>query len=420
MRVLITCFAVDSHFSGCVPLAWALRTAGHQVLVAGQPALTEAVVRAGLIAAPVGVDHAHDQMLAKVGADILALHDNRDYLEKRHDRLGLGFLRGHETVMTALFYSKVNSDAMIDGVVDLARGWQPELVLWEPFTFAGAVAARATGAAHARLLTMPDMFLSTRERHLSMLGRLPAARRDDVLASWLDWTLRRHGSRFDEEVVTGQWTIDQMPEGVRIDTGKAAVPMRYIPYTGQVPSIVPDWLREPPRLPRVCLTLGMTARTSTWSNMLAVEDVLEAVSDLDVEVVATLSEQEQALVPDVPGNVRLVEHVPLDVLLSTCVAVVHHGGLGTWATAASLGVPQVSLGFMWDAVYRAQRTEALGAGLCLDNADVTPARLRSRLTRILNDDSFVHRAGQLRDTIHAMPSPNDVVPILEKLNAEHA
>ena len=41
--------------------------------------LIEAVVRAGLTAAPVGVDHAHDQMLAKVGADILALHDDRDY-----------------------------------------------------------------------------------------------------------------------------------------------------------------------------------------------------------------------------------------------------------------------------------------------------------------------------------------------------
>ncbi|MDG4752468.1 activator-dependent family glycosyltransferase [Micromonospora sp. WMMD718] len=418
MRVLITCFAVDSHFSGCVPLAWALRTAGHQVLVAGQPALIEAVVRAGLTAAPVGVDHAHDQMLAKVGADILALHDDRDYLEKRHDRLGLEFLRGHETVMTALFYSKVNSDSMIDDVVDLAYGWQPDLVLWEPFTFAGAVAARVTGAAHARLLTMPDMFLSTRERHLSMLDRLPAGRRDDVLASWLDSTLARYGHGFDEEIVTGQWSINPMPEGIRIDTRQPTVPIRYIPYNGQVPSIVPDWLREPPGRPRLCVTLGMTARTSNWSNMIAIEDLFEVVAELNVEVVATLSAEEQALVPDVPDNVRLVEHVPLDVLLPTCAAVLHHGGLGTWATAAALGVPQLSLGYMWDAVYRAQRTEALGAGLALHSSDLTPARLRGLLARILDEGSFRHRAGQLREAMSAMPSPNDVVPMLEKLTAE--
>lgn len=419
MRVLVTSFAVDSHFTGSVTLAWALRTAGHQVLVASQPALTDTVVRAGLTAAPVGEDHDHGAMMAAVGADILALHDDRDYLEKRHERLSLDFLKGHETVMTALFYSKMNSSEFVDGLVDLALAWQPDLVLWEPFTFAGAVAARVCGAAHARLLTMADLFLSTRQRYLRMLKELPAERRDDALGGWLTWTLARYGLPFDEEAITGQWTIDQLPEGVRIDLGGPTVPMRYVPYNGQVPSVVPEWLHADPGRPRVCVTLGMTARTSAMPNTVSVDEVFKAVEGLDVEVVATLSAEEQALLTGgVPGNVRLVEHVPLDVLLPTCTAIVHHGGVGTWATAAALGVPQLSLGLLWDSVYRAQRTEALGAGLGLYSTDLTAEALRSRLLRVLEEPAFARGAAALRDVIQAAPSPNDTVPVLEKLTAE--
>jgi glycosyltransferase (activator-dependent family) len=418
VRILLTSIAVDSHFSGSVPLAWALRTAGHEVLVAAQPALTEAIVRAGLTAAPVGGDQAYDPMLAAMGGEILALHEDRDYLEKRHDRLSPDFLRGHETVMTALFYSKVNSDPMVDGLVDLARDWQPDLVLWEPFTFAGAIAARVCGAAHARLLTMPDMFLSTRQRYRGVLADLPAARRDDSLRDWLTWTLARHGKSFDEEMVTGQWTVDQMPDGIRIDVGQPTVPVRYVPYNGQVPSIVPDWVRAKPSRPRVCVTLGMTVRTSAMPNMVSVDEVFRAVAGLDVEVVATLSAQEQELLTDVPANVRIVEHVPLDALLPTCSAVVHHGGIGSWATAAALGVPQLSLGHMWESIYRAQRTEALGAGLGLYSSDLTAEGLRERLVRLLTDPSYARGAAALRDVIQAAPSPNDAVPVLEKLTAE--
>ncbi|MDW6062592.1 hypothetical protein SAZ11_36845 [Streptomyces sp. FXJ1.4098] len=37
MRVLMMSTPVSSHFAPLVPLAWALRSAGHEVLVAGQP-----------------------------------------------------------------------------------------------------------------------------------------------------------------------------------------------------------------------------------------------------------------------------------------------------------------------------------------------------------------------------------------------
>ncbi|MFD0395285.1 hypothetical protein ACFQ3Z_36410 [Streptomyces nogalater] len=43
---------------------------------------------------PVGRDHTHGSLLGRVGSDILALHDEADYLEARHDALGFEFLKG--------------------------------------------------------------------------------------------------------------------------------------------------------------------------------------------------------------------------------------------------------------------------------------------------------------------------------------
>ncbi|MFB7931243.1 activator-dependent family glycosyltransferase [Streptomyces sp. NPDC056039] len=419
MRVLLTAFAQDAHLNGVVPLAWALRTAGHEVRVAGQPAAVESITRAGLTAVPVGENHRMDAVIPTVGPGMLMHHMDRDYLENRPERLSLDFLRASNAMLTATFYAQINNDSMIDALVDYARFWQPDLVLWEPFTFAGAIAAKATGAAHARLLAFPDLFANT---HLTLRRRqadLPAELRDDPLEEWLAYTLDRHGAAFDPDVVTGQWSVDQMPAGVRMELGLPTVPTRYVPYNGPGPAVVPDWLRRPPERRRVCLTLGLTIRDTEFPNAVDVNDVFASLADLDVEVVATLGEKELAQVSRVPDNTRVVDHVALLGLLPTCSAIVHHGGAGTWATAAAYGVPQVALGWMWDAIYRAQRVEELGAGLHLHSDGLTVDILRDKLVRVLDDPAFTEGARRLRLAMLSAPSPNEVVPTLEKLTARH-
>ncbi|MFJ6943799.1 activator-dependent family glycosyltransferase [Streptomyces wuyuanensis] len=419
MRVLMTSFAEDSHFSGMVPLAWALRTAGHDVRMASQPSLTDTIVGAGLTAVPVGGDPALHTVLGAVGADIMAYHSEPDYLENRHERLPFSFLKGHDTVMTSLFYSWINNDSMVDELVEFARSWQPDLVIREPFTFAGAVAARASGAAHARLLSFPDLFGSTRRLFLEQSAARGTGQYDDTLGEWLSWTLARHGCAFDEEVVSGQWSIDQMPPSVRLSLGQPLVPMRYIPHNGQVPTVVPGWLRSEPSRPRVCVTAGMTARDNGMPNAVLADDVFEAVAALDIEVVATLDPAEREMITSTPENVRVVDHVPLDALLPTCSAIVHHGGAGTWATATAWGVPQISLGRVWDAVYRSRRIDELGAGLYLPPGGVSAESLRAGLLRLLEEPEFGLRAGRLRDEVRTAPHPNEVVQVLEQLTARH-
>jgi len=54
MKVLFTTWAWPSHFFPMVPLAWALRSAGHEVRVASGPELERTIRDAGLPAVPVG------------------------------------------------------------------------------------------------------------------------------------------------------------------------------------------------------------------------------------------------------------------------------------------------------------------------------------------------------------------------------
>ena len=53
----MTTTAVPTHFTPLVPLAWALRAAGHDVLVVGQPTMISTIRSAGLVAASVGEPH---------------------------------------------------------------------------------------------------------------------------------------------------------------------------------------------------------------------------------------------------------------------------------------------------------------------------------------------------------------------------
>ncbi|MEU6909088.1 activator-dependent family glycosyltransferase [Streptomyces coeruleorubidus] len=421
MKVLVTAFAMDAHFNGVVPLAWALRAAGHDVRVASQPALTDSITRAGLTAVPVGTDHQVQAAMGAMAPGVFALHRNPDYLENRPELLDLEFLEASTSMLTAAFYAQINNDSMIDEMVDFAAWWRPDLVVWEPFTFAGAVAAQVTGAAQARLLWGPDLFLRVHDRFQQVLHEVPAERRDDALEEWLTWTLERHGAAFGPEVISGHWTIDQMPPSVRFATARPTVPMRFVPYNGPVPAVVPPWLRADPGRPRVLLTQGITERSTGFTGLPRAGELLASIAELDAEVVATVKAEEREGLPPLPGNVRVVDSLSLHVVLPSCAAVVHHGGAGTWATAALHGVPQLALAWQWDDVFRAGQLEKLGAGIFLPphGEGASAGRVRDRLAQVLAEPSFRQGAARIRAEMLRTPAPGAVVPTLEQLTARH-
>jgi UDP:flavonoid glycosyltransferase YjiC (YdhE family) len=111
----------------------------------------------------------------------------------------------------------------------------------------------------------------------------------------------------------------------------------------------------------------------------------------------------------------VVSYVPWHTLVPTCTAVIHHAGAATLATTARYPVPQLALHFHADQPILARKLAQHGAGLEIHTTQATGASVREALLRLLTEPAFRNRATHLRDEIHALPTPNELVPQLEGL-----
>ncbi|MFJ5920630.1 activator-dependent family glycosyltransferase [Streptomyces ardesiacus] len=421
MRVLLTTHAVHSHLYNLVPIAWALRTAGHEVCVATHPNFLETAKSTGITTVPVGEELAAPRDLpAAPGAPAgsgTPFGFGYDMAETRPEVLTPAYVRGTLATYTSRMCEYLSNQSMLDDLVEFARAWKPDLVVWDAHHYAGPVLARAVGAAHARILAAPDHWARMHSLLPAPAPGQSAAPGDDPLADYLGGKLAPYGAEFDQEMVIGQATIDPLPSFLRVPLPNGHLPMRHVPFNG--PATIPAWLRRKPRRPRVCLTLGMTRRASgveqRAGNAFPFATVLEQLAGLDVEVVATLSADQVPPGTSIPENVRIFDYLPLNALLPTCAAIVHYGGMGTVGVAAVHGVPQLSIpGNIWGEGVVMRQWAEQGAGLVAD-ADT----LVERLGRLIDDPSFAAGAERIQKEMLAAPSPHDLVPALEELTERH-
>ncbi len=416
MRVLFTVFAHRSHFFCTVPIAWALSSAGHEVCVASQPDLTEPIRRAGLTAVPVGsalnlMARAKQKPSEKPGYGT-----GFNMAETRPETLTWDYLKGVFRAYS-LISESVADQEMLDDLVRFSRQWRPDLVIWDAMTYAGAIAARSCGAAHARTLFGLDHWARIRGLFLTVMNEQPPDSREDPLRDWLRRRLARYNCDFNEEIVLGQRTIDPvLPSWMFFPVDVNYLPARFIPYNG--PAVVHGSLYEPPRRPRVILTLGQSL-PHVRNDSFPVSDILTSVAALDIDLIATLNSEQFTSLSSVPDNVRLVDFIPLNEILPSCSAIIHHGGTGTIANAIVHGTPQLIVpGWLWDEAGAAQRLADRGMGLMIDPAEFSAARSKSDLARLLDEPSFRENCAQVRKELLATPTPQDIVPELEELAAQ--
>ncbi|MFJ9606556.1 nucleotide disphospho-sugar-binding domain-containing protein [Kitasatospora sp. NPDC101176] len=464
MRVLIVPFPWKTHLFNLVPLAWSLQTAGHEVRVAGWPDLLDAVTGAGLMGLGVGPGETPEERKRRdqrragpapaaggpaggspagggpgrggpaqggpaqggpakggpakggpAGNDLGPLFD----ADPGRERLGW-------EAVTKVFDDLVlpqarrSNDSMMDDLVSFAREWRPDLVLWGAKAFAGAVAAAAVGAAHARVLYSVDVYTRMREDYLHAMAQQPPEERVDGLREWLGGWAGKYGFEFSEDLVNGQFTIDPLPEAFRPDPRPTTLPMQFVPYNG--PTVMPRWLAEPPRAPRVLMTFGDSVNDGPVQHLLPVEkiqEILDSVGDLEMELVLTLPEESQRKLTEVPANTRLVESVPLSEVLPGCAAMVHHGGTWSFGCALRYGVPQLLISRAFDLPLKLQCLERSGAGLSMKPAEVDGPGVREAIVRLLEDEGLRANAQRLRQEVLSMPSPNELTRTLEVLVLAH-
>jgi len=388
MRVLFTTFAWPSHYFPMVPLAWACRAAGHEVRMASQPELADLMRRSGLPYVTVGSDV---DVVGRHRAEMAAAPPARDpkppweWDEERRRRVirGLGLF-----VDLAL--------AMADDLIAFARAWRPDVIVHDPFTYAGPLAARLIGVPSVRNLFGLDISL-------------------DLEAQALPPLLDRYG--LSELRINGDLTFNPCPPSLQFPVTAPTRNVRYVPYNGL--SAIPRWIPQPPpRGPRVCLTWG-TSTTRLGENYTSwLPRLMDALRGLDVEVVAAVTAADRARLGETSGRVQIAELVPMQVLLPGCAAVVHQGGAGTTLTSLLHGLPQLIIAQIADQVVNASRVAETGAGRCLIGEEASADLVRDAVSEILDAPGYGAAAGRLRDEMLAQDTPATLVSALEDLTAD--
>lgn len=463
MRVMFACYPAHAHFYPLVTTAWALQSAGHDVRVASFHGLSDMIAAAGLTPVPLGEPGSIE---ARFLPDAV-LPSPTDEIDRYAQALAI---EPHERDAWDVFfqymllpcgdYLRPDRPEAAD-LVEFARTWQPDLVIYDPTFPIAAVAAKACGAAQARFLLGPDIYAWSLDRLASHRQQVLAAGLDEnPLASMIAPVAARFGVEMGDDLLYGHWSLDAVSPGLRMPTSARTVPVRYVPFAGATE--LPSWLHAAPTRPRVAVSLGISTRQAyagshvrdeaeRQENALSIEMnpevsrltmLMEAVDGLDIEVIATLSEGQLAGIPPLPANVRAVHYVPLPQLLSTCSALIHHGGIGTLAAATGAEVPQLifdtgeparvvvtvqedgsihyampdkKVEATWVSTFVCDR----GAGERLNHKTQTVEEIRKLIRQVVENPSYRDGARALHDEWLATPGPNDIVPTLETLTAHH-
>lgn len=383
MRVLFTTWAWPSHLYPMVPTARACHAAGHDVLVASQPELIDEIVTAGLPAAP-------------VGQDVDAVGMVRGYLLPTAADPGTdeGTAPRADGGLRALAMFLAHAEAMLDDLVRLVREWQADVLVFEPTALAGPIAAAAAGIPAVRHLYGTDLLMRARRLMPDALRPLAA----------------RHGvSAFDP---FGEVTIDPTPASFQLPVNYPRLPIQYVPFNNPGGRSL-----EPAghtRRARVCVSWGYTMAKLDPSRFLAGQ-VVSALGELDVDMLAAVSGKQRTLLGSVPANTTVLTDAALHDVLPSCDLVISHGGAGTILTALSYGLPLLLVPQLPDHTAHAGRVVATGTGGMLTRDEATPEQIRYQVTRLLGDSPERVQACAMQAEIQRQPAPASVVTELERL-----
>jgi UDP:flavonoid glycosyltransferase YjiC (YdhE family) len=127
---------------------------------------------------------------------------------------------------------------------------------------------------------------------------------------------------------------------------------------------------------------------------------------VDAEFVVALGSADTSGLGELPPNVRIAAGwIPLNALLQTSSALVHHGGAGSTLGALAAGLPQLVLPSGADRYINATAVHDGGAGLSAEEDELDAVLL----DQIVGDGKLRKVAGEVSAEIAALPSPAQIV-----------
>ena len=316
------------------------------------------------------------------------------------ERSGLRFRRAMDAWLTEDQVERGTRELMA-----LAREWEPDVIVGEPFVTAAALAAEALQAPYVQVgypaAPLETDGLSDAERLVAQEGATRWTRLLETFnltgANWPGglslWPQSPH-------LHVAFWSREWYSDESEIYTQTQFVGGTPQPARGDPP----PWLDQLPQdKPLVFITLGSTftddvnffvgaARATTLAGAFPI------VAFGESELAPGLKEKLAARLPRCIA-VRWVDYAHLFPRLS---AIVHHGGVGTTHAAVVHGVPQVIVPHGGDQGLQAVRADANGVGVHVPPSQANVGRLRQAVETVSRDPGLRLRARHLAESLAAL------------------
>jgi len=291
----------------------------------------------------------------------------------------------------------------------LVRAFDPDVVVSDILTVAGALAAQMEGR---RWATLVPHVLPTGEPGLppySVGARLP--RTPAGTAMWRIWRplLVRGEERGRRELnearrLVGLAPLDHPHGGISRELALVATfPQleyprqrwdRAVRVTGPLLWEAPHPSVElPPGGDPLVVVAPSTAKDPRGRMLTA---ALEGLAGEPVRVIATTNRRQPERALRVPGNARVVDWLSYAKTMPACAAVVCHAGHGTVVRALACGVPVIGCPAAGDMAENAARAAWAGCGISLPRRLVTPRGIRLAVRKLLAEPALAGGAERLR------------------------
>lgn len=382
MRVLCTSTPMEGVVIPLLPIAEALRSRGHDVMIAVGPDVTERVEQSGFAPTVIGPS-AMEAVMQAFGDPAVAA------------------AAGADAIFGAAMFGGVFAPALLPELRSIADEFGADAVVHPPVEMASPIVASERGIPSVTYgfgQVLPAEMVTASAARVAPLWEAAGLAADPHAGMYLDCYL------------------DPCPPSLRLG---AAAPARLVQpirpeIAGSSTEALPAGIAGLGRRPVLYVSLG----TVPLFNQLATFDMLlEAVTEEDLDVVVTIGPNND---PDalaaVPSNVHVHRWLPLRQLLAHCDAVLCHGGSGTTLAALHAGLPLVLVPQGADQFENALACEKAGTAKVLRPEALDSAAVRDAVLAVIGDSSAERLAAQgLAQEIAAMPAAGDAVAVIETL-----
>lgn len=379
MRILFTFIGGLGHFEPLVPVARASEAAGHEVAVACSGGLAARVEATGFVC--MGTSSPRPSAPRARGTTQLSAVDPRA-----------------AEVEFAVNFADKGARRHAIAIQERISEWRPDVIVHDEADLGSAIAAEVMGIPTATILVLAAGMLM----------------RPDLVAAPLATLRAEHGLSPDPDLsmLTRGLVLSPFPPSFRSPHSPVQLPETTFSFRSASPPPTPA-----PRSSRkrAYATLGTVFNTESGDLF---ERLLAGLGEVDADVVLTVGKDlDPAVFGPQPGHVRVEQFIPQEQVLRTADLVVSHGGSGSLMATLTHGLPSVLLPLGADQPHNAARAQELGLAHTLDAATVTAAMISQSVERALHDLTALDRTRRVAEEIRALPSVEETLPLLERLNA---